>query len=480
MQAIFRRFMWLTLKSSVLLLLWLFGNAHSAYAQSCDPVIANLSQAINQCSDINSNWVCYASQQADATPSEYRFYQTRDRRPFPVLQEVKTIDNQGVVLMNLQLKNEASPIKVIVLGKLDIENSDPTKRILKLGFSEGQYLCNDTPPSLMVQTAEGTSGVVTVNGVDITLGSTALVTLQANGQMAVVNIEGHVKVTIGGITQALLVGQQSLIAFSGGQPAFAGQPTASPFFASPVAQWLASTGLPRIHNTNTTPDQCVGEIKFGETITTQNIAPGQECLYHFCAKAGDAVTVQMDAIDPTFDPWLDLRGPGGWLIGYNDDFKSDDQDSLLCNRALPLTSCDYTVVARSTRNQSKGQFKLTLNHQSTCLQPQPRCAVVAPQGIGLRAGPSINEKVIQTLSANAKLLPLDRTSDGAWAHVQVLDTIQEGWVSQAPGSIECEDDAGLMPVTDGGVKASSPDDEESPSPTATPTPPRKVSPFGTP
>jgi hypothetical protein len=430
------------------LLIWLLNGSVPAYAQptNCSAVIANLNQATVECSEINNNWVCYGSTLAEAAPPKYRFYDIRDRREFAVLQELKTVDQNGVVLMNLVVAGKA-PMKFILFGAVDVQSVDQSQGVFTLE-NNGQLLCPATLSGIVVQTARGTTGVVTINGVDIELGSTAYITVQPDGRMVIVNIEGRVKVNIAGVTQALQVGQQSLIAFTDGQPSFVGQPTASPFFASPVVQWLATSGLPRVHNTNETELRCVGEINFGQTITTRNVDPGQECLYKFCAKAGEAVTVQMDALDPSLTPWVDLRGPGGGLVSFNDDINNADLDSLICNRVMPLTSCDYTIVARSSRNDSAGQFTLSLDRRTDCLQPMLRCDVVSPGGTELREGPGFDFAPIQHLPNHTHLHPLERSVDGAWTHVQVLEEGQQGWVDESSGVLECEDDSGLQPIVE--------------------------------
>jgi len=465
-----------------------------AQATTCNQVIDNLNRAINECSDLNFNWVCYGSVQAEAAPVKYRFNNTRDRRPFSVLEDIKTTDVNGVVLMHLLIEGEEAPLRVVLFGTVGVQTAEQAANVLTLSAGSSSYLCAATPPGMLVQTEEGTTGFVTVNGVDIELGSTAYIALQQDGLMAIANIDGEVTAIINGVRQVLAVGQQTAVTFVGGEPVFvAPQPGDSPLYASPVAQWLASNGLPRLHNSNVTELACVREVKFGETLTDQNFDAGQECLYNFCANAGDVVTVEMEALDPTLNPWVDLRGPGGWLVSFNDDTASTNLDSLICNRVMPLTSCDYTIVARSTHNATAGRFSLTLARQTACVQPALRCEVVAPTGVNLHTGPGVNYDLIQGLPQQARLQPMERIGNG-WTRVQWVDTGQAGWVHETPGAIECEDDPGLMPVvrptatpaatsSGGSSGVTRPTATPTPTPTVTPpTPivPQKDDPFGGP
>lgn len=466
--------------------------ARSGYAQatSCTTLISNLDLAIRECSEINRNWVCYGSLMAEANPVKYRFFQTRDRRPFAVLEQIETKDKNGVVLMNLQLDADFAPVTVILFGAMALQTGDQTNRSLIVTVKEGQLLCDATPPGIVVHTDEGEVGMVTINGVDIKLASTAYITFQPNGVMEISNIEGDVWVTIAGVARSLTPGQAINVAFVNGTPQLSEDIVDSPYFASTAAHWLGERGLARVQDSNAEERlACTSQLTFGAVITDTNRDPGQECLYRFCANRGDAVTVDMQALDSTLDPWLDLRGPGGSLVSFNNDVDGGDHNSLICNRVLPLTSCDYTIVARSDHNESAGLFQLKLDKRTSCVQPELRCEVVARTGSPLYANPDARSNAIDDLPQGSQLHPIERTADGAWALVQVGDTGQTGWVQQRPETVECEDDRSLPapPVTGPAptitplVALPKPTDEPSTpndprelptdTPTATPVPP---------
>lgn len=452
----------------LLLLTNLLIETQAGYAQTnCNAVIDNLDAAINECSEINRNWVCYGSIQADAMPVKYRFFQTRDRRPFSVLEEINMLDPTGVVFMNLQFEDKIAPVVVVAFGNVNLKTDKEKHKTMTLGVSDtGELLCESTPSGMVVHTDTGETGLVTVNGVDIELASTAFITFQPGGIMEIANLEGHVTITIGGVSRSLEVGQQVQISITGGLPQFVGDPAPSAYGTSSVLNWLVSSGLIRVHNSNAVEAMaCTGQLTYGDAISTQNSDPGQECLYQFCGKRGDVVTVDMKNFDGSLNPWLDLRGPGGWLVSYNDDLSRADNNSQICNRVLPLTSCDYTIIARTAHNETAGPFQLSLNRRTDCVQPELRCEVVKPSGTTLYDGPGTNFNEIGELTQRTQLQPIERTADGSWALVQVGDTQQTGWVNQVPDAVECEDDHDLPGPVD--ISTVTP----TPTPTSPPPPP---------
>jgi hypothetical protein len=406
--------------------------------QQCLALINSLQTAITDCDDINSNWACYGNLEADVVPVQYRFHGLRDRRPLTVLEELNTNTN-GVVLMNLQIEGETNPIKTIMFGDGRLEAAEPGQHSFFMQIDDPAELCTLTPPGMIIQTETGQSGELTLNQVTIELASTAFVTFEADGLMTVANLGGQVTVIIDGVRQPLLEGEQVRVAFVNGQPQFAGPPSASRFFGSIVLTFLAGTdGITQIHNSNQTDAACVQELQFGETITAQNIAPGHECLYKFCAVAGDVITVNMDAASTALNPWVDLRGPDDLLLAYNNDVDMAAQDSLLCNVGLAETSCDYTIVARSHHNESFGAFTLTLAKQTSCVQPEPRCDVMTYRGLNLRTGPGTQFTRVDTLVQGTSVEPIRRSEDSNWVFVNVQEPDLTGWVRNSPELFECE------------------------------------------
>lgn len=415
----------------------------SAQSETCNAVITNMKQAFSACSDINSNWACYASVLAEAKPVKYRFHRPRDRRPLSLLDEIRTRNEDGVVILNLQPVDQLNSLKAVMVGRVGLDAQDERKPIYTLSVDGDRLLCTGTPPGMAIRTESGRRGQIVLNGVQIDLQSVAYVTLTPDGRMTIVNLEGHVDVTVAGDRRTLAVGEQVQVAASSGLPRFVDEPSPSPLANSPVLQWLASEGLPSVHNTNETQQACSDTIAFGTAITGRSVDPGQECLFDFCAAAGDRLSLAMNATTPSLDPWLDLRGPDGELLAFNNDNSPEDHNSSLCDVVAPVTSCGYTAVARSAYNVTTGAFSLHLARDAACQPPIPRCEVVTPLGTNLRADSTWSAAPIRVLPAATHMRPLGLSADKQWIHVRIETSGEEGWVYFDAYNVECE--AGLTP-----------------------------------
>ena len=409
--------------------------------QTCNQLVAGLADAIRECQDMNSNWACYGKVDASVFPEEFRFQALRDRRPLEVLQSIDIFD-QGSVLMNLDIAGQAAPIQAILFGPVSMNTVAPDSHEFVMQIDNQNLLCSDTPPGMVIRTQSGQAGHIKLNGVDFELHSAAFVTVNSSGLMTVVNLEGNVTLTVGGVSQTIPVGYQTQIESVNGQLRFTGDPTPSAYANSALLQWLIndSAGMRNLQNTNKqeTDLACTGAIAFGDTVTDHTVNPGHECLFQFCGQAGEAVTVDMQAVDPALDPWLDLRLPDKNLLAFNNDIDEQNDNSLLCNVQLPVTSCDYTIVARSQRNRTAGAFRLMLDRKTACTAPAPRCDVVSRFGAFLYQGPGAEFQRLQKLDAEAHLQPRRFNDDGSWTEVQVAGTARTGWVRNDPNRVQCE------------------------------------------
>lgn len=450
-----------------------------------------LMPAIERCHTLNTDWACYGAQRVSASPPELRFRRPSDRELLSNLNTIDPLDDTGTALMRLHLLPDQDPVTVVLYG--DASLTPTGENVFIMQIENTNFLCQDTPPAMVARTESDERARITVNGADIDLESTAFITLLADGLMVVANIEGHVTVTAGGVAQPLQVGEQIAVVQTASGPAFAGAPSPSPFFASVVVHWLADdeNGLRRVSDPNLEADAelpaCGGTIAFGETVTARNAAPGQECIYTFCAQAGELATINLDAVDGPLNPWIDLRAPDGTLLRSNNDVSEDNRDSLICNRGLPVTGC-YTVVARPDRNESTGVFNLRLNRQSACTPPAPQCEVITP-GLNLRSGPGVDYPAIQVLAQATRLQVQENSTDFNWVRVSVVDTSQEGWVNASAQYLACDAPIGAPTPTWTPTQTPLPM-TSTPTPTATrepeverntPTPPcLKCAPFSAP
>jgi LysM domain len=418
--------------------------------ESCTEVIAALRTALEKCGELNSNYACYGQTTSWALPASERFIRPGDRLPVTVLRSVRTERPNGAAFLRISVGDQTGPLDVVLYG--GIELNPLGKNVFILRYANNAPLCADTSPGLVVQTAEGEIGRITVNGIEIEMESTAFIAMPSAEVLTVANIAGKVTVNVPnlGVRQPLPTGQQVPITQRNGVPVAVGELSPSPAVNSSVIQWLAQddNGLRRISDPNTEPHPtippCGGQLAYGQAINGQNFTPGQECLFTFNGTAGDVVTINLANTNSSLNPWVDLRGPDGRLLKANDNMSETDQDSLVCNRALPVTGL-YTIVARARHNESAGSFTLTLHRATTCTPPPPHCEV-GLNGVVMRTRPTSDDAVAQTLAPGARFRPLARLTGGRWLQIALLPNGEQGWINVSPYEILCDTNLDELPA----------------------------------
>lgn len=81
--------------------------------------------------------------------------------------------------------------------------------------------------------------------------------------------------------------------------------------------------------------------------------------YAFHARAGDFVTISMDAEDSGLDPFLELRGPNDEPIASDDD-GGGGYNALIADFAIQRAG-RHTIIARSYESASDGEYRLSLH-----------------------------------------------------------------------------------------------------------------------
>lgn len=376
----------IALLSAVLLLL--LGTKAPVYGQTlaCDPVITVLDDAIENCKELNTNWACYGHETNLVLPTTIRFVRPKDRQPIEVIEEISTEFRNGATLLRLQLEAEYDPVTAILFGAMNLQpdRHEQANNLFLLRFEDDELLCENTPSGMVVRTDSGQRGRITLNNVDIELGSTVFITLRNPNAMEVINVDGNVTVTVDAldVSRRPAAGESVQITLQNNLPLTVTVP-GSATITSPVLQWLANddNGLSQIIDSNTISNPvvpaCGGIITFDQPMIDEHHVPGQECLFTFTGTSGDIVTIHSEALDGGLDPWIDLRDPTMQLIKANNDIDEAEDDSLICNNRL-VTSGPYTIVARPYDNESIGRFRLTLNRASDCQEPVVQAAS-APQ-----------------------------------------------------------------------------------------------------
>ena len=250
-------------------------------ANSCAALIPSFSKAREACSDLNANVACYGLKRSDSVakgaPKEaLRFSKPKDREQIVRFQTIRTLKDKSVVgaaIMRLQLSTETAPVNAILFGDSQLQPQDKNgSQIYRLSASGGKLVCDRTPPGLAVSTDTGQTGRLTVNGVEIVLGSTAFLTQVSPSEMVVVNVAGSVSAAIPGVTGpvAIPAAQQVSVTYAGQSPVSISEPVPSPLAESALLVWWANAGAPGIQDPNTEAianvPACGGSIAFGQTV----------------------------------------------------------------------------------------------------------------------------------------------------------------------------------------------------------------------
>lgn len=411
----------------------------------------------------------------------------QDRAAIERFQSLATLPYRttyGAALMRLTAPGQAEPVTAILFGDATLTPSQAAAgRVFTLKTVGSNPVCQATPPGLAVRVPSGKTGRITINGVEINLGSTTYVAALSSTETVVANLQGNVGVRLPTLdaTLALPVGQQTLVTTQDGVATAFTQPAPSPYAKSSLLQWLVAKGLPQVGNPNGQPDgriACGGPIAFGQTISQANATPGQECIYQFCANAGDVATITMERLSGRLDPYIDLRAPDKSVIKWNDDTAPGASNATLCNQVLPVSGCDYTIVARPSGNDTSGKFRVTLAGQSVCQAQVPNCQV-NPPGVILRNGPGTQYAKLATLAGGTKLFRLSSDPGTPWVQVQVATSGQKGWVLADAEQLYCDDGVAVAQPSQGSSPSAGPPAATTvpPPPPPSPTTPPKAGPF---
>lgn len=432
---------------------YLPATAQDTAQTSCEALVTEMSRSIRECSDINSNWSCYGRFNADVDPIKFRFHDIEDRKPLKNMNALTT-DRQGIVFMRLAVDGEPEDMTAMLFGDARVDANEPGQPNFLLRIDNQANLCSATPPGMVIRTADGKRGKIIINRVIIRLRSSAFITMISDREMSVTNLEGSVSIDADGQVIGIGEGQQVRILFENGRPIPIGLPQPSPYASSILLNHLANdpTGLGAIGNSNANPSDpaaCVGTLNFGDSFEEIMTNEGHECVYDLCTDPGQTVTINMDALDPDLDPWIDLRDPSGTLITFNNDIRMNETNSILCNVQLPPKPVGegcFSVIARSHHNDSFGRFRLSLAGQSACQQADPSCEVMT-RGLNLRSSPdaSNRENIILTLPQNTHLTPLSPVDNLGW--IEVTTGGVTGWVSTDPRFLLCDRLAEIPPCT---------------------------------
>lgn len=187
-----------------------------------------------------------------------------------------------------------------------------------------------------------------------------------------------------------------------------------------------------------------GAITLGQTVSGELRIPGQDDLWTFEARAGDIVTITMNATTPGLDSYLELAGPNGQVLLVDDD-SGGNLNSRLANVVLPVDGT-YTIHAHGYSYSSTGPYALSL---SAGLPPPTPGPSPTPYDRPIELGQTVedtlyprsagNHYVFQINAPTMVAVALQRRDGGTGLYAELTDF--NGYVLQ---SLSSYDSSGLI------------------------------------
>jgi hypothetical protein len=118
----------------------------------------------------------------------------------------------------------------------------------------------------------------------------------------------------------------------------------------------------------TPPEPGGGPIALGETLDGY-LYPRAQDEWTFSGTSGDYVTIAMNAQNDSFDTYLELNGPDGRQLTYDDD-GGGNLNSLISNFRLPATGT-YTILAHGYSDSASGAYTISLSRGVEIPTPIP-------------------------------------------------------------------------------------------------------------
>gem|GEM_PF-3945836 len=196
------------------------------------------------CQSTQRNQVCYGNPLIQAQFSApVNFAKTGDTAPFTQLQTIELLSDiannaYGIVLMRLQANiPDTLPgqnVTFLLFGEGELSNGGANGLYFRGGI--GEPVCNDLPhDGLLVQTPSGAANVTfLLNGVEVSLGSTAYFENVNANTLRVNVIEGNAILSVQGESQAVPAGMRSDVTLDNSGIAISAPTIAQPYDIAPL------------------------------------------------------------------------------------------------------------------------------------------------------------------------------------------------------------------------------------------------------
>ncbi len=200
----------------------------------CPELVSRALQSVETaCAGLGRNEACYGNNQLAATlgnTNDFQFTTPSDRVPVGEIRQLQTfgLDERtgtwGVALLNIQANlPETLPgqgVQFILYGEVTLTDSgDP-----QLGPMQSFYFttsglttrCNEAPPdSLLIRSPEGIRVTLTANGMELDVGSAAVLQAVPGQRMRLATLQGEVRATYDGRTQIIPRGFEASVELGG-------------------------------------------------------------------------------------------------------------------------------------------------------------------------------------------------------------------------------------------------------------------------
>jgi hypothetical protein len=206
-------------------------------AQACEAAWTTIKSTLRRadvCKDVPNSLACYGNRsinvdyQPDAQIDPAAFAQPGDQQQLRLFSQIETgkLDTAagewGLVLFTefarLTDQLTVKPITFVLYGETTFDNptygvgSPSELRAFALSNTLGQQRCQDLIPShgTLIETQRGDQVAFTVNGAQVTLGSTILVRAYRDDRMIITVLDGQAEVTIGALPSIIVAQSQEV------------------------------------------------------------------------------------------------------------------------------------------------------------------------------------------------------------------------------------------------------------------------------
>ncbi len=202
----------------------------TAVSLSCGELVtAAIEKASDNCQQLGRNQACYGNALVKAefqAGANVTFDQAGDLADLTLINGLSTAaldevaQQWGIAILKAQANlSDSLPgqnVTFLVFGNTTVNNLSPDMQAVILRTDQGTTSCVDAAQAgLLIQSPDGVTSQLRINGADIRLGSTAYLTAQVNSEMSIAVVEGSAEVSSNAITRRIQPGAQVRVPLGG-------------------------------------------------------------------------------------------------------------------------------------------------------------------------------------------------------------------------------------------------------------------------